>query len=393
MKVGAAILAAGSGTRFGSDKMLATLGGVPLWQWSVKAFRSCPKIDAIVVVAGEALLLDHPVADHPVADHLVADHFGDGTAVIPGGATRAESSAIGVRHLAEAGCDVILIHDGARPFVTTAVIENVIQGIVGSGAAAAAVPAVDTVRLREGTSTVGLDRSKLVAMQTPQGATADIFLKALSQSPEGTQTDEMGLLEAAGQTWAVAEGSRLNFKITSPEDMILARGMLERQTAVGLGYDIHRFSDDPSRPMYLGGVRFEEGPGLLGHSDADVVLHAAADALLGAAVLGDIGVHFPPGDPQWKDVRSTLLLERVATLVRDEGWRIEGLDIAVQAERPKIMPHAQEIRKAIAGCLGIDISRMSIKATTNEGLGSIGRGEGIASFAVASLSRYVLPVA
>jgi 2-C-methyl-D-erythritol 4-phosphate cytidylyltransferase/2-C-methyl-D-erythritol 2,4-cyclodiphosphate synthase len=197
----------------------------------------------------------------------------------------------------------------------------------------------------------------------------------------------MALVEALGVHPEIVQGEPNNFKITTPEDLARARAIASpAEVRVGIGYDIHPFSDDPSRKLFLGGVHFPDHRALDGHSDADVVLHAATDALLGAAGLGDIGQHFPNTDPRWRGAPSLTFLHHAGVLLAEAGWRIVNLDLTAIAESPKIMKKAPEIRSAIAQCLGIEDSRVSIKATTNERLGSIGRGEGIAAFATASIA-------
>ncbi|MER3495525.1 MAG: 2-C-methyl-D-erythritol 2,4-cyclodiphosphate synthase, partial [Armatimonadota bacterium] len=190
----------------------------------------------------------------------------------------------------------------------------------------------------------------------------------------------------AGFTTAIVDGETRNFKVTLPEDLLRAQTIAgHSESRTGLGYDIHRFSADPACGLYLGGIFFENEAGLEGHSDADVVLHAATDALLGAAALGDIGVHFPNSDPRWKDLRSEHFLRYAVALVRDHGWRLANLDIAVLAETPRIMRRAALMREEIARALTVEIERIGLKATTNEGLGAIGRSEGIAAFATATI--------
>jgi 2-C-methyl-D-erythritol 4-phosphate cytidylyltransferase/2-C-methyl-D-erythritol 2,4-cyclodiphosphate synthase len=223
-------------------------------------------------------------------------------------------------------------------------------------------------------------------MQTPQAAHHSVIAKAYSEST-GEFTDEMALMESVGIQPTLVDGDPRNFKVTTPDDLLRAQayvGYPEYRT--GMGYDIHPVATD-GRPLMLGGVRFE-GPGLDGHSDADVVLHAVTDALLGGAAMGDIGEHFPNTDPQWRGAPSVHFLEHAANLLRNEGWQIVNIDISVVAEFPKIMPKALEIRQAIGGATQIEPARISIKATTNEKLGAIGRSEGIAAFAVATLRRF-----
>ena len=370
MRVFAIILAAGRGERFGADKVLQDLGGKPVWKWSYDLFRSCPHVTGVGIVCSSKNL---------DSIHALAS---DADFVIGGGENRQESCRRGVAAV-PSPFDAILIHDGARPFVTAEIVERVLAGISEVGAAAAATSSTDTLRM-DGTL---IDRDHVVAMQTPQGATRK-SLAAAHGTAEQLFTDDMALLEANGQAVKLVEGDPANFKITTAYDLERARSMVNTmETRTGLGYDVHKFSTDASRPLMLGGVRFEGCPALEGHSDADVIIHAAVDALLGAAALGDIGQHFPPTDMRWKDEPSTTFLKHASSLLVEGGWRIVNLDIAVIAETPRIMRQALEMRTAMANALGISVDRVSVKATTNEGLGSIGRKEGIAAYATATISK------
>ena len=374
MKVVAAILAAGRGQRFGADKTEAVLGNRPVWRWSVDTYLAHPLVDSIILVTAAEKV--------SALQHLVSSKV----QVIVGGETRQESSRAA---LAAAGdADVLLVHDAARPFVSAEAITRVIEAVKITGAAALATPVRDTIKEVTETAVRTLNRTHLVAMQTPQGATVDI-LQSAHESATSEYTDEMAMIEALGIRPEIVAGEPDNFKITTPEDLTRAQALLGMpENRVGIGYDIHPFSDDPGRVLVLGGVSFPDHKALDGHSDADVILHAATDALLGAAGLGDIGVHFPNTDLRWKGAPSTTFLDHAATLIYQAGWKIVNLDLTAIAETPKIMKRATDIRACIADCLGIDISRVSIKATTNERLGSIGRSEGIAAFATASLSGY-----
>ena len=377
MKRVAAVLAAGRGVRFGSDKTEALLGDRPVWRWSVETYRSHPQVDHVILVTTEAKV-----------PSLLA-LLGSDVQVVIGGGSRQESSRAALS--AAGNSDVLLVHDAARPFVSHAVISKTIDAIDRSGAAAAAIPVTDTIKEVGPAGLKTLDRSNLIAMQTPQGARVELLHRA-HQAADREFTDDMALIEALGVHPEIVQGEPINFKITTQEDLDRARRVVGlAETRVGIGYDIHPFSDDSSRQLFLGGVHFPDHPALAGHSDADVVLHAATDALLGAAGLGDIGQHFPNSDSRWFGEPSTTFLQHAAALLTESGWRIVNLDITVIAETPKIMKKADEIRRTIADALGSDVSRISIKATTNERLGSIGRGEGIASFATASISGHVSP--
>lgn len=367
MRVVAAVLAAGKGKRFGGDKMLSLLGGKPVWRWSFDTFVAHPLVDAVglVVPPGQSPRYPAPEASF----------------VIDGGNDRQESSRKAVE--ASDG-DIVLLQDAARPFTSPEVIERVILAVRKSGAAAPATPIPDTLRTRIDDGYQLVDRSRTVAMQTPQGGLRSLLLDAHRQA-KAIFTDDMSLIEAIGERCEIVEGDSSNFKITTTTDLERARAMVGGvETRTGVGYDIHRFSNDTERPLILGGVRFG-GPGMEGHSDADVVIHAAVDALLGAAALGDIGQHFPNTDPRWAGEPSRTFLNHAASLLREGGWRIVNIDITMIGEKPKVMGQAHSVRAFLAEALGIDAGRVSFKATTNEGLGSLGRGEGIAAYAVATI--------
>lgn len=304
----------------------------------------------------------------------------EGVPVVAGGKSRAESSRFGVAQAVHE--DVVLIHDAARPFVSPDVIDRVLDGIERTGAAAPCLAVTDTIRHRGTGDTV--NRDELAAMQTPQGALSALLQKL----PVEDATDEMELLQRVGIPFELVGGDADNFKVTHPSDLRRVSSVLgPAETRIGLGYDIHAFSDDPSRVLMLGGVEFPGHPALDGHSDADVICHAVCDAVMGAIALGDIGEHFPNTDPAWKGKSSLFFLEKAASLICQKGWRIVNIDVSVLAETPKIMKRAGEMRTAMATALGTTPDRLSVKATTNEKLGAIGRSEGIAAFATATLAQ------
>ena len=363
MKVAAIILCGGTGERFGSDKICQMLGDKPVWKWSVETFRQFADF-LVVVDNGRDIKYDVDVVVH-------------------GGSTRQKSVQNGLLVIPDE-FEWVLIHDGARPFVSLELIGSVLDYATDKGAATAAVRMTDTIRHLSGET---LDRDQLWAIQTPQCARREELIRAHQSGVEAT--DDAALLQAIGLEVAFVESSRNNIKITTPEDMALAKAMVyERpQIVTGMGYDIHALSQDSSRPMMLGGVQFD-GPGLEGHSDADALLHAAVDALLGAASMGDIGVHYPPSDPQWKNCPSIRFVEETGQRLKVAGWKVENLDMTLIAETPKIMSRSMEIRTVIATALGIEPTHVNVKATTNEGLGAIGRHEGIAAMAIATLRRH-----
>ncbi len=374
MKVVAAVLAAGSGTRFGKDKSLLHFGGKALWRWSFDTFRAHPRIDAVGVVCSASNF-----------DEIRAKAAG-ALFVEPGGATRAESSMRALIAMPP-DTDIALIHDAARPFVSDAVVDRVIDGVERSGAAAPGLAVTDTVREVGADGTRSLDRSRLFTMQTPQGARRELLLRALEQGP-GEATDELELLEQIGAPAEIVPGDPSNWKVTVPEDLArLAPGTTPSEVRTGIGYDVHAFSNDPARTLMLCCVPFPKEPGLEGHSDADAPAHALTDALLGAAGQGDIGAHFPNTDAAWAGAASAHFLRHASNLLQDLGWRITNIDVTVIAERPRIAERIPDMRRALATALSIEVQRTSVKATTNERLGALGRGEGIAAFAIATISR------
>jgi 2-C-methyl-D-erythritol 4-phosphate cytidylyltransferase/2-C-methyl-D-erythritol 2,4-cyclodiphosphate synthase len=376
------VVAAGSSTRFGgsTSKQFIDLDGRSVLERAVRAVADRPALSGVVVV------LPPDELDGPWARR--ARSWPGVLAVVAGGITRSRSVMQGLAAAPRAR--FVLVHDAARPLAGAALIERVIEATRAHGAALPALEVADTVKEIDAAGMVAatLDRARLRLAQTPQGARSDWLRQALAAAEEaGVQvTDEAAALERAGHSVAVVSGDPRNLKITSAQDIDVLRDRIEEsemELRVGIGFDIHRF--DPSRPLVLGGLRFEGEPGLAGHSDADVVLHAAMDALLGAAGLGDIGLHFPPDDPQYAGADSRGLAEEVTRLLGAQGVRIVNLDLMLLAERPKIRDHVEQMRETIAACFGIETARVGLKATTLEGLGALGRREGIACQAVASI--------
>jgi len=317
--------------------------------------------------------------------------------VVPGGATRADSVRSGLS--AAGSAPFVLVHDAARPSASPALVRAVIEATRTHGAAVPGLPIVDTVkRVGPARGSAGgwqvretLDRSVLRLAQTPQGARTDWLADALERAAARgvVVTDEAAALEFVGYPVAVVDGEPGNRKITSPEDLGGLYGSAEPESCptfrIGTGFDIHRF--ETGRRLVLGGVEFPGETGLGGHSDADVVLHAVMDALLGAAALGDIGALFPPVDPRFHDADSRVLAADVARRIRALGLRVVNVDVTVLAERPRVRPQVDAMRQAVADAIAIDVSRVGIKATTLEGLGALGRAEGIGCQAVALLER------
>jgi 2-C-methyl-D-erythritol 4-phosphate cytidylyltransferase/2-C-methyl-D-erythritol 2,4-cyclodiphosphate synthase len=376
------VVAAGRSSRFGGAlaKQFQDLAGCSVLERSVRVLADHPAVGGVVVVLPPGEL------NGPRPGEIGA--WGGLLSVVAGGRTRARSVMRGLQ--ATPDVPYVLVHDAARPMVDPALVEAVIDETRRSGAALPCLAVADTVKRIGDSGEVAetVDRAALRLAQTPQGARRDWLLQAIGQALESglEVTDESAALEMAGRRVQVVAGDPGNRKITSAADLEEARRMAgAKQTAlrVGTGFDVHRFQ--AGRKLLLGGVHFTGETGLAGHSDADVVLHAAMDALLGAAGLGDIGSLFPPDDPQWKDADSSRLAALVAERVRGQGFEIVNLDLTILAERPRIGPHADRMRGAIAACLGLDPAHIGLKATTLEGLGALGRGEGIACQAVALL--------
>ena len=383
-KTVALIVAAGRGQRFGGalPKQYASLAGAPLLRHTLLAFTADPAVSRVCAVihpddrdlydaAAQGLELDAPVA---------------------GGANRQESVLRGLESLAEAPPERVLIHDGARPFVSGAVIGRVLAALDKSAGAIAALPVVDTLKRGSGGVIEGTqDRAGLWGAQTPQGFRYGDILAAHRQAAGEELTDDAAVAERAGLAVALVEGSRENIKVTSQDDLKTAerwlRGGAEQagaETRVGQGFDVHAFG--PGDHVTLCGLRIDHDAGLVGHSDADVGLHALTDALLGALGAGDIGSHFPPSDPQWQGADSGKFIRHARDLVTARGGRILHLDVTLICERPKVGPHRAAMVARVADLLDLPAERVSVKATTTEKLGFTGRGEGIAAQAVATIS-------
>lgn len=306
---------------------------------------------------------------------------------VAGGATRQDSVRLGLAALADQGPAKVLIHDGARPIVPAAMIGRVVDALDHNPAAIPALPVNDTLkRAADGIISATVDRADLWLAQTPQGFRFDAIRDAHETVQDGAHTDDAAVAEAAGMAVALVAGAVENIKITTEEDLLRAGRWLAAasEARVGSGFDVHRFG--PGDGVRLAGVTIAHDQALIGHSDADVVLHAVTDAILGALGAGDIGEHFPPSDPSWRDADSAQFLLHAVELMAARGGRISHIDVTIICERPKISPHRAVMAASLATILGLTPDRVSIKATTTEGLGFTGRGEGIAAQATATLA-------
>ena len=379
--ISAVLVAAGSSTRMGFDKLSFDLGGETVLHRSIRAFDQCPQIGEIVLVAGKnRAFVEQQAVDCTKPVQIVA-----------GGATRAESAKNGV--LAAHG-ELVAVHDAARPFVSPAVIAAVLEAAARCGAAAPAVPVKDTIKQAvpgDGKTVPEAclvhstpDRSTLYAVQTPQCFDRTQYLAALQEldaEKARLVTDDCSLFELTGRSVQLTQGDYANLKITTRED--LPRPVQEEETRmrIGHGYDVHRLVE--GRKLILGGVEIPFEKGLLGHSDADVLAHAVMDAVLGAAALGDIGQHFPDNDPAYAGADSLELARHVARILSEHGYRVENIDATILCQRPKLAPHIPAMRANLAAAFGLPVDAVSVKATTEEHLGFTGEGLGIAAHAVA----------
>ena len=384
----AVIVAAGRGERMGlgRNKLFAPLCGVPVIVHTVRALRDTGLFDGgIVVVTGED--------DMAQMRELLKN---EGVTLTPGGADRQESVCRGLA-CCPAQADIIAIHDGARPLATSEVVERTIQSARRFGSGVAAVPLKDTVKRvdEQGRAVETPPRDALRAVQTPQTFDAALIRRAHEQGLCGPRaTDDAALVERLGERVVLTQGDAENIKLTTPEDMLLAEQVILRRAGrakeesamrIGHGYDVHRLVE--GRKLILCGVEVPYERGLLGHSDADVALHALMDALLGAAALGDIGRHFPDTDPAYAGADSTKLLDHVVDLLAREGYRVGNVDVTIIAQRPKLKDYIERMRACVAEHLRVDVRDVNVKATTTEKLGFEGEGLGISSHAVACIVR------
>lgn len=367
--VTAIIVAAGASRRMGFDKLSYRLpDGRTVLETSCALFAAHPAVDELVLVAG---------GNRPQCEAIAAACPKPCT-VVQGGATRADSVRSG---LTAAKGQLVAIHDAARPFASAEIITAALQAAAESGAAAPAVPVKDTIKIadQDGKVVATPDRAMLYAVQTPQCFDRALYLQALeavSGEKASLVTDDCSLFELAGLPVTLTAGDYANLKITTKEDL-----QKEKTMRIGHGYDVHRLVED--RKLILGGVEVPYEKGLLGHSDADVLLHAVMDAVLGAAALGDIGQHFPDTDPAYKGADSLALTREVAKIIAAHGYKVGNIDATILCQRPKLAPHISAMRQNIADAFGLPLDAVSVKATTEEHLGFTGEGLGIAAHAVA----------
>ena len=372
--VTALIVAAGTGSRMGGDlpKQYRPIGGKAVLAHAVDALSSHPAIDAVRVVIGAA-------QEALARQALVGRDVGK---LILGGAERADSVRAG---LAAVETDIILVHDAARPFCPHDVIDRLLAVLGHAEGAVPVLPIADTLARVDGSLGGLVERSGLVRVQTPQAFRFGSLIETYAQWSGPSPTDESTVLRTAGREVAVVEGDAMLDKLTTTADwqraeVWLASSLVPR---TGLGFDVHAFAGEG--PITMGGIQVAHDRGLAGHSDADVILHAITDALLGAGGLGDIGEHFPPNDPKWKGAESSIFLAHAASLIREAGGTIDFVDCTVICEVPRIGPHRDAMRSRVAEILALPPAAVSIKATTTERLGFTGRREGIAAQAVANI--------
>ncbi len=375
MTTAAIIVAAGRGMRAGggTPKQWQPLAGRRVADWTIDAFRMLPGVARIVLVLSPE-------------DRAAWEEFADGDLILAeGGATRDQSVRNGLEAIDNMGIIRVLIHDVARPLVDAATIHRVLEALETHPGAAPALAVTDALWTGAGGLVTGTrDRTGLYAAQTPQGFRYDAILAA-HRAHKGGAADDVEVARAAGLDVAIVEGHPDNIKITLPGDFARAGRILRGKMDIrlGNGYDVHRFG--PGDHVTLCGVKLPFDRGLDGHSDADVGMHAVTDAIYGALAQGDIGRHFPPSDPQWKGAASEIFLRHAVELAASMGYRIANADCTLVCEFPKIGPHAAAMQAEMARIMGIEPSRVSVKATTSEQLGFTGRGEGIAALATAAL--------
>ncbi|HEX6866425.1 MAG TPA: bifunctional 2-C-methyl-D-erythritol 4-phosphate cytidylyltransferase/2-C-methyl-D-erythritol 2,4-cyclodiphosphate synthase [Caulobacteraceae bacterium] len=371
------MVAAGSGSRAGpgAAKQWRMLAGKPVLRWSAEALASAGAREIIVVVSKGA--------EDDAAQALSGL---TGWRTTEGGATRAKSVQAGLQVLTGPDDEAVLIHDAARPFVTARHVKALLTALIDADGAIPALPVSDTLKQSVNGHSMTASREGLWRAQTPQAFRKLRLIEAYAAwSAEADPTDDAAVIEAAGGRVALADGDPMLMKLTWPEDFEMAERLAgaTRITRIGQGYDAHRFG--PGDAVWLCGVKIDHDQSLVGHSDADAGLHALTDALLGAIGEGDIGDHFPPSDPKWKGAPSDRFLTHAVELLTAKGGRVLNADVTLICEAPRIGPHRQAMRERVAELLGVSVDRVSVKATTTEGMGFTGRGEGLAAQAIVSV--------
>ncbi len=383
---GAVIIpAAGSGSRMNTScpKQYLDLAGKPVLIHTVSAFHRNKGICRIILVVPKDRI-------ESTTNLLKTWKLEDKAVVVAGGKRRQDSVKAGLDAL-DNTTRIVLVHDGARPLITNDLISQCHREADKYGAAIAAIPVKDTLKKCFSDKSIEktIDRSNLWQAQTPQAARLNLLIKAFAEIGDRDVTDEASLLESAGITVKIVPGSETNIKITRPEDLVIANRIIMQpspnQTRVGHGFDAHRLVAD--RDLVLGGVKIVYKLGLAGHSDADVVTHAFCDAILGALCKGDIGKHFPDSATEFKDIYSIILLERIVTLMDEEGFSIGNADITVVCQSPKLAPYLDEMKANLSKACKCEQQQINIKATTTEKMGFTGREEGISSHAVVFLTK------
>jgi 2-C-methyl-D-erythritol 4-phosphate cytidylyltransferase/2-C-methyl-D-erythritol 2,4-cyclodiphosphate synthase len=378
MRTSAIIVAGGTGVRMGTDrpKQFLKLLGRPLLRWSAEAFETATEIDRTIVAIDPARRDEAREALRGLNKVELASS----------GATRIASTRAGLAALSAAPPDAVVIHDAARPGFRASDVGALLAGLASFDAVAPFLPAADALKRRDGAGVLAdLDREGVVRVQTPQAVRFKPYVKAMDAvRDDDAFDDDLAIARAAGLSAGLIAGAHRLMKATYPEDLAMLEVLLGAGApAVGAGFDAHRFG--PGDHVTLCGVRIAHDAGLIGHSDADAGWHALTDAILGALGLGDIGDHFPPSDPQWRGAASEIFLARAVELAHAQGARLAHVDVTLICERPKIKPHREAMRERTAAVLGLPIARVSIKATTTEGMGFTGREEGLAAQAAATL--------
>jgi 2-C-methyl-D-erythritol 4-phosphate cytidylyltransferase / 2-C-methyl-D-erythritol 2,4-cyclodiphosphate synthase len=392
LKAAVVIAAGGTGTRMQSTvpKQFLDIAGKPILLHTVAGIAALEEVTQIVI----ALPSEHIAEAQSI---LQREPTRIAVQCVQGGSSRQESVMLGVAHI-RPDADIIMVHDAVRPFCDRSMMERILKAAWENGAAVPGLPATETIKRKADSGHVlpTPPREELYAIQTPQAFHAKILRSALKQAAESgfSGTDESSVVQWAGHPVIIVEGSSENIKITRPLDLEIAEMLIAKRKGecaemngirIGQGIDYHRLVE--GRKLILGGVEIPFEKGLEGHSDADVLIHAVCDALLGAAAMGDIGQHFPDTDPANKGKNSLEFLREVRTKIEAAGWLVRNLDVTLLAQRPKVAPYALAMKQNIAKALGLDLTEVSVKATTTEGLNAEGRGEGMSAQAVALLCK------